>query len=41
MFPAPLILLVTGVFYLWVYARDSGEHPAAEPVVDGSSQPVV
>ena len=40
MFPAPLILLVTGVFYLWVYARDSGEHPAAEPVVDGSSQPL-
>lgn len=40
MFPAPLILLVTGVFYLWVYARGSGEHPAAEPVVDGSSQPL-
>jgi hypothetical protein len=40
MFPAPLILLVTGVFYLWVYARGSGEHPAAEPVIDGSSQPL-
>ncbi|MGB9408118.1 MAG: glycosyltransferase family 87 protein [Terracidiphilus sp.] len=29
-FPVPLILLVMGVFYLWVYAR-SGGHPALIP----------
>jgi hypothetical protein len=32
-FPAPLILLMMGVFYLWVYGRGAGREPAppAEP----------
>jgi cytochrome c-type biogenesis protein CcmH/NrfF len=29
-FPAPLILLVIGVFYLWVYARRSSEAVAVQ-----------
>jgi len=32
-FPAPLILLVTGVFYLWVYARRSGKHSGGEAAI--------
>jgi hypothetical protein len=30
-FPAPLILLVTGVFYLWVYVRRCRDHAAQQP----------
>jgi hypothetical protein len=30
-FPAPLILLVTGVFYLWVYVRGCRDHGSQRP----------
>jgi len=40
MFPAPLILLVTGSFYLWAYARGHGGHPAEESAGKGSIPPV-
>jgi len=30
-FPAPLILLVIGVFYLWVYARRCSTEAALQP----------
>jgi hypothetical protein len=31
-FPAPLILLVTGIFYLWVYVRSCTAHTAPQPL---------
>jgi hypothetical protein len=31
-FPAPLILLVTGVFYLWVYVRCCRDHASRQPL---------
>jgi uncharacterized membrane protein YhaH (DUF805 family) len=31
-FPAPLILLVTGVFYLWVYVRRCRDHDSQSPI---------
>jgi hypothetical protein len=31
-FPAPLILLVTGVFYLWVYVRRCRNHGSQRPI---------
>jgi hypothetical protein len=31
-FPAPLILLVTGVFYLWVYVRRCRDHASRQPL---------
>jgi hypothetical protein len=29
--PVPLILLVTGVFYLWVYVRRCRDHASRQP----------
>ena len=31
-FPVPLILLVTGVFYLWVYVRRCRDHASRQPL---------
>ena len=31
-FPAPLILLVMGVFYLWVYVRRCRAHTSPQPL---------
>jgi hypothetical protein len=31
-FPAPLILLVMGIFYLWVYVRSCSTHASQEPL---------
>jgi hypothetical protein len=37
-FPAPLILLVMGVFYLWVYARRCAAHTSPQPLITTQSK---
>jgi hypothetical protein len=37
-FPAPLILLIMGIFYLWAYAR-AGSHSAVKPAKVDNSAP--